>query len=106
MVGIWIKSYGAPLLSVDERAAMVRHAYDQGVRYFDTARVYYESESIMGKGLKGVRDKVFLATKVATAIPARFAKAWKNRWSNWAPIMPTSCKFTARPSRKLVSRGR
>ena len=27
---------------------MVRHAYDSGLRYFDTARVYGESESIMG----------------------------------------------------------
>ena len=75
MVGIWVKSYGAPLLSVDERAAMVRQAYDQGVRYFDTARVYYESESIMGKGLKGVRDKVFLATKVATSDPGQVRKS-------------------------------
>lgn len=75
MVGIWTSSYGVKLLGLDERAAMVRHAYEQGIRYFDTARVYVESEGIMGKGLKGIRDKVFLATKVAVTNPAQV------RWS-------------------------
>ena len=35
---MWIRAYGVPLLSMDERIAMVRYAYDKGVRYFDTAR--------------------------------------------------------------------
>ncbi len=48
MVRLFISAYGAELLSLDERVAMVRHAYDSGLRYFDTARVYGESESIMG----------------------------------------------------------
>src|SRR5688572_17747952 len=47
MVRMWIASYGVKLLTTEERVAMVRHAYDRGVRYFDTARVYGESESIM-----------------------------------------------------------
>jgi aryl-alcohol dehydrogenase-like predicted oxidoreductase len=42
---------------------MVRHAYDRGVRYFDTARIYGESESIFGAALKEVRADVFLASK-------------------------------------------
>jgi len=63
--------YGVELISLEERIAMVRKAYDLGVRYFDTARIYLESETIMGKGLKGVRDKVFLATKVAETDPAK-----------------------------------
>ena len=58
MVAQWVASYGVPLLGTDERVAMVRHAFDRGIRYFDTARVYAESESIMGKGLKGVRDQL------------------------------------------------
>jgi predicted aldo/keto reductase-like oxidoreductase len=63
--------YGVELIPLEERVAMVRHAFDQGIRYFDTARIYLESESIMGKGLKGVRDQVFLATKVAVTDPAK-----------------------------------
>jgi aryl-alcohol dehydrogenase-like predicted oxidoreductase len=67
LVDQWAASYGVTLPSRDDRAAMVRHAFDRGVRYFDTARIYAESESIMGKGLKGVRDRAFLATKVVSA---------------------------------------
>ncbi len=65
MVDKWATAYGVKLRGFDERAAMIRYAFEKGIRYFDTARVYDESESIMGAGLKGVRDQVFLATKVA-----------------------------------------
>jgi predicted aldo/keto reductase-like oxidoreductase len=75
MVQLWTRAYGVKLLSMDERIAMVRHAYDQGIRYFDTARVYGESEKIVGKGLKGIRDKVFVATKVAVAKPEQVRKS-------------------------------
>jgi aryl-alcohol dehydrogenase-like predicted oxidoreductase len=71
MVDKWASAYGVKLAPVADRAAMVRYAYDQGIRYFDTARVYSESESIMGQGLKGVRDQVFLATKVAVFNPTQ-----------------------------------
>jgi len=56
--------YNSPVLPEEERAAMVRYGYDKGIRYFDTARQYYESEEIMGKGLKGIRDEVYLASKI------------------------------------------
>ncbi|UCG46021.1 MAG: aldo/keto reductase [Phycisphaerales bacterium] len=51
-------------LSVEDRVKLVRHAYDRGVRYFDTAGNYMESQSILGEALKDVRDKVFLTSKV------------------------------------------
>ena len=34
-----------------------------------------ESETIMGRGLKGIRDKVFIATKVAVPEPAGVRKS-------------------------------
>ena len=71
MIERWAPSYGVATQSIEARAAMVRHAYDRGVRYFDTARVYFEGETIMGLGLQDVRKDVFLATKVATHIPDR-----------------------------------
>ncbi len=42
------------------------YAFEQGINFFDTANVYNqgESERIVGKGLKGKRDEIFLATKV------------------------------------------
>ncbi len=60
----WEMGYNAPVLPEEERVAMLRYAFDKGVRYFDTARAYMESEEIYGKGLKGVRDQVYLATKI------------------------------------------
>lgn len=82
MVQQWTKQYGVQLLSLDERIAMVRHAYDSGIRYFDTARVYGESESIVGKGLKGVRDKVYVATKVAVPKPEQVRKSLETSLKN------------------------
>ena len=74
MVKKWTSAYGVGLLPMEERIAMVRHAYDQGIRYFDTARVYDESESIVGKGLKGIRDQVYVATKIFVTDPKQTRK--------------------------------
>ena len=45
---------------------VVHHAIDQGINYFDTAESYGEgtSETVMGRALKGKRDKVYVATKI------------------------------------------
>jgi len=53
-------------LSTEDRVKLVRHAYDSGIRYFDTAisYTYGESQAIIGKALKDVRDDVFITTKV------------------------------------------
>ena len=61
--------YGIEVPSFDERVAMVRGAYDKGLRYFDTARIYAESERIYGEALKDVRGNVFLATKAWVDAP-------------------------------------
>jgi len=53
-------------LSTEDRVKLVRHAYDSGIRYFDTAisYTYSDSQAIIGKALKDVRDNVFISTKV------------------------------------------
>jgi predicted aldo/keto reductase-like oxidoreductase len=53
-------------LSDEDRVKLVRHAYDGGIRYFDTAisYTYADSQAIIGKALKDVRDNVFITTKV------------------------------------------
>ncbi len=63
MVEKWQASYG-PQLPRDQRVAMVRHAFESGIRYFDTSPNYGESEGILGEALADVRDQVYLATKV------------------------------------------
>ena len=42
---------------------VVARAIDMGVNYFDTARVYGDSEKIFSEVIKGKRDKVIIATK-------------------------------------------
>ncbi len=52
----------------DEAASirMIDLCFDRGVNFFDTANVYNKglSETIVGKALKGRRDKIILASKV------------------------------------------
>lgn len=49
-----------------ESLAIMNYAYEKGINLFDTANMYTkgESERIVGKGIKGRRDKIILATKV------------------------------------------
>ena len=56
---------GIPIvpLELDEAASVVRHCYDLGIRFFDTANAYRTSEKKIGKALASVRDDVVLATK-------------------------------------------
>jgi predicted aldo/keto reductase-like oxidoreductase len=68
------KVWGNPL-STEDRVKLVRYVFDQGVRYFDTAGNYMESQSILGEGLKDVRDKVYLVTKVETTEPDKVRAA-------------------------------
>jgi len=63
-----VKILGSPL-SPEDRVKLVRYAYDRGVRYYDTAANYMESQSIFGEALKDVRDNVYLVTKVETTLP-------------------------------------
>jgi predicted aldo/keto reductase-like oxidoreductase len=62
-------------LSYEDRVAMVRHAYDRGVRYYDTAGNYMESQAILGEALKDRRREVCLVTKVETTKPEEVRKA-------------------------------
>ncbi|MCL4201673.1 MAG: aldo/keto reductase [Pirellulaceae bacterium] len=62
-------------LSYEERVALVRYAYDRGLRYFDTAGNYMESQAILGEGLKDRRGDVCLVTKVETTEPEEVRKA-------------------------------
>jgi aryl-alcohol dehydrogenase-like predicted oxidoreductase len=57
-------AYG-PALAEADAIALLRHAVDQGVTFFDTAEVYgpYVNEELVGRGLAPVRDKVRIATK-------------------------------------------
>src|SRR5689334_4572992 len=50
----------------DDSIRIIHTALDEGINFIDTADMYSagESETIVGKALKGRRDEVVLATKV------------------------------------------
>ena len=56
----------------DQAAALLRKAFQNGVRFFDTARFYTDSEEKIGYALADVRDQVFLASKTAAETPEEF----------------------------------
>jgi hypothetical protein len=53
--------------------AVVRHAFERGINYFDTAESYRRgaSEEAIGKALRGVRERVFIASKTEAAANAQ-----------------------------------
>jgi len=49
--------------SKDDAVKVLRHAFDRGITYFDTANAYRDSEDKIGTAFNGMRDKVVIATK-------------------------------------------
>jgi aryl-alcohol dehydrogenase-like predicted oxidoreductase len=54
-------------LGQDQFTRLVRHAYDRGIRFFETSETYGEMHTMLGVALKGIpRDTYRLMTKVTT----------------------------------------
>jgi 1-deoxyxylulose-5-phosphate synthase len=54
-------------LGQDGFTRLVRHAYDQGIRFFETAESYAEMHRMLGVALKGIpRDSYRIMSKVTT----------------------------------------
>ena len=71
---------GNMLINEDKAFEMIRHAYDEGVNYFDSAPYYCNknSEEAVGKAVKPFRDKVMLSTKLpldGIKVPSDYRKA-------------------------------
>ena len=56
----------------EEAAVLLKKAYDGGIRYFDTARAYSDSEEKIGYALKDVRSHIYIATKTMASTPEKF----------------------------------
>ena len=51
---------------------IVRRAYEGGMRFFDTARAYSDSEEKVGEALHDVRDNLYIANKTMAQTPEEF----------------------------------
>jgi aryl-alcohol dehydrogenase-like predicted oxidoreductase len=75
-------SYG-PTLSENDAVGLIRAAVDRGATFFDTAEIYgmFTNEIIVGKALKGIRDKVVIATKFGFGLdPTKPANGQPDPW--------------------------
>jgi aryl-alcohol dehydrogenase-like predicted oxidoreductase len=60
--GIGVKRR-AEMISGSEAVYLLQEALSRGINFFDTARVYGESESLMGRAFSDRRDQVVLCSK-------------------------------------------
>lgn len=70
-------AFGAlPIQRVDLPTAvgLLRRAYEGGMRFFDTARAYSDSEEKVGAAFAGMREKVYIATKTQAKNAEDFRK--------------------------------
>lgn len=56
-------------VSTEMAVKLLRRAYERGMRFFDTARAYSDSEVKVGEAFDGMREKVFIATKTGAKTP-------------------------------------
>ncbi|MEG0753883.1 MAG: aldo/keto reductase [Angelakisella sp.] len=50
-------------ISVEDAGVLLRKAYDHGIRFFDTSRMYTDSEHKICQALRDVRSDIIIATK-------------------------------------------
>ncbi len=71
-------AFGAlPIQRVDTATAvkLLRGAYEGGMRFFDTARAYSDSEEKMGEAfgmIEGMREKIYISSKTMAKTPEKF----------------------------------
>lgn len=70
-------AFGAlPIQRIDTASAvkLLHRAYEGGMNFFDTARAYSDSEVKMGEAFRGMREKIFIASKTTALTPDGFRK--------------------------------
>jgi aryl-alcohol dehydrogenase-like predicted oxidoreductase len=74
--GSWAHGWGD--VDDDESIRAIRRSLDQGINFIDTANVYGlgHAEEIVGKAIKGQREKVFIATKVGAKVDPQGNISW------------------------------
>ena len=98
-------------LGQDGFTRLVRHAYDRGIRFFETAESYGEMHKMLGIALKGIpRDSYQLMSKVTTRDGVDPQQKFDELRRSPTPSISTSCCCTGstprhgRPTPPLAGR--
>lgn len=82
-------------VSTEMAVKLLRRAYEGGMRFFDTARAYSDSEVKVGEAFDGMREKVFIATKTGAKTPeevrAQVETSLKNLRTDYIDIYQFHC---------------
>ena len=82
-------------VSTEMAVKLLRRAYEGGMRFFDTARAYSDSEVKVGEAFDGMREKVFIATKTGAKTPeevrAHVETSLKNLRTDYIDIYQFHC---------------
>ncbi len=62
-------------VSMDEAIRLLHRAFDGGIRFYDTARLYTDSEEKLGQAFPDRRSRIFLASKTGAVTAEGF---WKD----------------------------
>ena len=62
-------------ITKEQAVALLHKAYDGGIRFFDTARYYSDSEEKLGAAFEGMRERLYIATKTGAVTTDQF---WKD----------------------------
>ena len=69
-------------VSEEEAVSLLRKAYEGGMRFFDTARAYSDSEVKVGKAFEGMRDKVYISSKTMATTREKFEEDLETTLTN------------------------
>jgi predicted aldo/keto reductase-like oxidoreductase len=62
-------------VNMETAVRILRKAYAGGITFYDTSRVYSDSEEKLGRAFEGMRENIFIATKTRASTPEEF---WKS----------------------------
>tara|TARA_Y100001960_G_C14737887_1_gene861337 strand:+ start:502 stop:1440 length:939 start_codon:yes stop_codon:yes gene_type:complete len=66
-LGTWPLGGGFGKIDYENGIKTIKTSIDEGITFIDTAEGYNDGEKLVGDGISGQRDKVFLATKLSGA---------------------------------------
>ena len=91
-------------IAQEDAVHLARKAYKAGIRFFDTARAYTDSEVKLGEAFDGIRSDVYLATKTAAETAEDFWKALHTSLKNLRTDYIDIYQFHARSRMILLLR--